>query len=128
MIKFCALLAKYFVFFFALWRNLLYLCSVFQMEQRSKIRKNREFAKFKIMTKNEIKERKKKQMARVISMATSLHYAIEDLMSLMIAEDDDEEFSLEEPEDEELYLALGLKTEEIDKMADMISARYKAIK
>lgn len=80
------------------------------------------------MTKNEIKERKKKQMARVISMATSLHYAIEDLMSLMIAEDDDEEFSLEEPEDEELYLALGLKTEEIDKMADMISARYKAIK
>lgn len=46
-------------------------------------------------------------------MATSLHYAIEDLMSMMIAEDED------------LYLELGMKADEIDKMADMISARYK---
>ncbi|MEZ3599308.1 hypothetical protein [Muribaculum gordoncarteri] len=67
-------------------------------------------------------------MARVISMATSLHYAIEELMSMMIAEDEDEDFSLVDPEDEELYLALGIKADEIDKMADMISARYKSIK
>ena len=38
------------------------------------------------MTNNEIKEQKTRQMARVISMATSLHYAIEELMSMMIAE------------------------------------------
>lgn len=80
------------------------------------------------MTNNEKKELKKRQMARVISMATSLHYAVEELMSLMIAEDENEEFSLIDPEDEDLYLALGLKADEIDKMADMISERYKAIK
>lgn len=67
---------------------------------------------------DKLKEQKKRQMARVISMATSLHYAVEDLMSMMIAED----------ENEDLYLALGLKADEIDKMADMISARYKSIK
>ena len=75
-----------------------------------------------------LKEQKKRQMARVISMATSLHYAVEDLMSMMIADDENEDFSLVDPEDENLYLALGLKADEIDKMADMISARYKAIK
>lgn len=75
-----------------------------------------------------LKERKKRQMARVISMATSLHYAVEDLMSMMIAEDENEDFSLADPDDEELYLALGLKADEIDKMADMISERYKSIK
>ena len=80
------------------------------------------------MTNNEIKEQKKRQMARVISVATSLHYAIEELMSMMIAEDENEDFSLVDPEDEELYLALGIKADEIDKMADMISERYKAIK
>ena len=75
-----------------------------------------------------LKEQKKCQMARVISMATSLHYAVEDLMSMMIAEDENEDFSLVDPEDEDLYHALGLKADEIDKMADMISARYKSIK
>lgn len=80
------------------------------------------------MTNNEIKEQKKRQMARVISVATSLHYAIEELMSMMIAEDEDEDFSLVDSEDEDLYLALGIKADEIDKMADMISERYKAIK
>ena len=80
------------------------------------------------MTNNEIKEQKKRQMARVISVATSLHYAIEELMSMMIAEDENEDFSLVDHEDEELYLALGIKADEIDKMADMISERYKAIK
>ena len=75
-----------------------------------------------------LKEQKKRQMARVISMAASLHYAVEDLMSMMIAEDENEDFSLVDPEDEDLYLALGLKADEIDKMADMISARYKSIK
>lgn len=77
---------------------------------------------------DKLKEQKKRQMARVISMATSLHYAVEDLMSMMIAEDENEDFSLADPDDEELYLALGLKADEIDKMADMISARYKLIK
>lgn len=77
---------------------------------------------------DKLKEQKKRQMARVISMATSLHYAVEDLMSMMIAEDENEDFSLVDPEDEDLYLALGLKADEIDKMADMISARYKSIK
>lgn len=77
---------------------------------------------------DKLKEQKKRQMARVISMATSLHYAVEDLMSMMIAEDENEDFSLIDPEDEDLYLALGLKADEIDKMADMISARYKSIK
>lgn len=77
---------------------------------------------------DKLKEQKKRQMARVISMATSLHYAVEDLMSMMIAEDENEDFSLADPEDKELYLALGLKADEIDKMADMISARYKSIK
>lgn len=77
---------------------------------------------------DEIKEQKKRQMARVISMATSLHYAIEDLMSMMIAEDENEDFSLVDPDDEELYLALGIKADEIEKMADMISVRYKSIK
>lgn len=77
---------------------------------------------------DKLKEQKKRQMARVISMATSLHYAVEDLMSMMIAEDENEDFSLVDPEDEELYLALGLKADEIDKMADMVSARYKSIK
>ena len=77
---------------------------------------------------DKLKEQKKRQMARVISMATSLHYAVEDLMSMMIAEDENEGFSLADPEDEDLYLALGLKADEIDKMADMISARYKSIK
>lgn len=77
---------------------------------------------------NKLKEQKKHQMARVISMATSLHYAVEDLMSMMIAEDENEDFSLVDTEDEDLYLALGLKADEIDKMADMISARYKSIK
>lgn len=76
---------------------------------------------------DEIKQ-KKRQMARVISMATSLHYAIEDLMSMMIAEDENEDFSLVDPDDEELYLALGTKADEIEKMADMISVRYKSIK
>lgn len=98
------------------------------MNERPKIRKNREFNKFKIMSNNEIKEQKKRQMARVISMATSLHYAIEDLMSMMIAEDENEDFSLVDPDDEELYLALGVKADEIEKMADMISVRYKSIK
>lgn len=77
---------------------------------------------------DKLKEQKKRQMARVISMATSLHYAVEDLMSMMIAEDENEDFSLVDPEDEDLYLALGLKADEIDKLADMISARYKSIK
>lgn len=77
---------------------------------------------------DKLKEQKKRQMARVISMATSLHYAVEDLMSMMIAEDENKDFSLVDPEDEDLYLALGLKADEIDKMADMISARYKSIK
>lgn len=77
---------------------------------------------------DKLKEQKKRQMARVISMATSLHYAVEDLMSMMIAEDENEDISLVDPEDEELYLALGLKADEINKMADMISARYKSIK
>lgn len=77
---------------------------------------------------DKLKEQKKRQMARVISMATSLHYAVEDLMSMMIAGDENEDFSLVDPEDEDLYLALGLKADEIDKMADMISARYKSIK
>lgn len=77
---------------------------------------------------DKLKEQKKRQMARVISMATSLHYAVEDLMSIMIAEDENEDFSLVDPEDEDLYLALGLKADEIDRMADMISARYKSIK
>lgn len=77
---------------------------------------------------DKLKKQKKRQMARVISMATSLHYAVEDLMSMMIAEDENEDFSLVDPEDEDLYLALGLKADEIDKMADMISARYKSIK
>lgn len=80
------------------------------------------------MTNNEKIELKKRQMARVISMATSLHYAIEDLMGMMVAEDENEDFSLIDPEDEDLYLALGLKADEIDNMADMISVRYKAIK
>lgn len=96
--------------------------------KRPKIQKSRDFNKFKIMTNNEIKEQKTRQMARVISMATSLHYAIEELMSMMIAEDEDEDFSLVDSEDEDLYLALGIKADEIDKMADMISERYKAIK
>ena len=73
-------------------------------------------------------ELKKRQMVRIISMSTSLHFAIEDLMSLMIADDDQENFSLIDPKDKDLYLALGLKADDIDKMADMISARYKAIK
>lgn len=77
---------------------------------------------------DKLKKRKKRQMARVISMAFSLRYAVEDLMSMMIAEDENEDFSLVDPEDEDLYLALGLKADEIDKMADMISARYKSIK
>lgn len=77
---------------------------------------------------DKLKKQKKRQMARVISMATSLHYAVEDLMSMMIAEDENEDISLVDPEDEELYLALGLKADEINKMADMISARYKSIK
>lgn len=77
---------------------------------------------------DKLKEQKKRQMARVISMATSLHYAVEDLMSMMIAEEENEDFSLVDPEDEDLYLALGLKADEIDKMADMISARYKSNK
>lgn len=77
---------------------------------------------------DKLKEQKKRQMARVISIATRLHYAVEDLMSMMIAEDENEDFSLVDPEDEDLYLALGLKADEIDKMADMISARYKSIK
>lgn len=96
--------------------------------KRPKIQKSRDFNKFKIMTNNEIKEQKTRQMARVISMATSLHYAIEELMSMMIAEDENEDFSLVDSEDEDLYLALGIKADEIDKMADMISERYKAIK
>lgn len=75
-----------------------------------------------------LKEQKKRQMARVISMAFSLRYAVEDLMGMMIAEDENEDFSLVDPEDEDLYLALGLKADEINKMADMISARYKSIK
>lgn len=77
---------------------------------------------------DKLKKQKKRQMARVISMAFSLRYAVEDLMSMMIAEDENEDFSLVDPEDEELYLALGLKADEINKMADMISARYKSIK
>lgn len=77
---------------------------------------------------DKLKKQKKRQMARVISMAFSLRYAVEDLMSMMIAEDENEDFSLADPEDEDLYLALGLKADEIDKMADMISARYKSIK
>ncbi|MDE6267010.1 MAG: hypothetical protein K2M07_06660 [Muribaculaceae bacterium] len=80
------------------------------------------------MTNTEKKEQKKRLMARVISMATSLHFAIEELMSLMIAEDDEEDFSLIDKNDEDLYLALGLKADEIDDMANMISLRYKAIK
>lgn len=79
------------------------------------------------MTNIEKTQQKKRQMARVISMATSLHFAIEELMSLMIAEDDEEDFSLINKNDEDLYLALGLKADEIDKMADMISKRYKAL-
>lgn len=59
------------------------------------------------MTNNEIKEQKTRQMARVISMATSLHYAIEELMSMMIAEDEDEDFSLVDPEDEEPLISRG---------------------
>ncbi len=77
---------------------------------------------------DKLKKQKKRQMARIISMAFSLRYAVEDLMSMMIAEDENEDFSLVDPEDEDLYLALGLKADEIDKMADMISARYKSIK
>lgn len=77
---------------------------------------------------DKLKKQKKRQMARVISMAISLHYAIEDLMGMMIAEDENEDFSLVDPEDEDLYLALGLKADEINKMVDMISARYKSIK
>ena len=80
------------------------------------------------MSNDEKIELKKRQMARVISMATSLHYAVEELMSLMIAEDENEDFSLIDQKDEDLYLALGLKADEIDEMADMISTRYKAIK
>ena len=76
----------------------------------------------------EKKEQKKRQMARIISMVTSLHFAIEELMSLMIADDDEEDFSLIDKDDEDLYLALGVKADEIDMMSDMISARYKAIK
>lgn len=95
---------------------------------RPNIRKSHEFTKFKNMNKKEIKELKKRQMARVISMATSLHYAIEDLMSKMIAEDENEDFSLVDSDDEELYLSLGQMAEEVDRMADMISTRYKAIK
>lgn len=77
---------------------------------------------------DKLKKQKKRQIARVISMAFSLRYAVEDLMSMMIAEDENEDISLVDPEDEELYLALGLKADEINKMADMISARYKSIK
>lgn len=77
---------------------------------------------------DKLKKQKKRQMARVISMAFSLRYAVEDLMSMMIAEDENEDISLVDPEDEELYLALGLKADEINKMADMISTRYKSIK
>lgn len=77
---------------------------------------------------HERSEQKKRQMARVISMATSLHYAVEDLMGLMLTKDENEDFSLEDSEDEDLFLALGPMADEIDKMADMISARYKAIK
>ncbi len=80
------------------------------------------------MSNNEKREQKTRQMARIISMATSLHYAIEDLMNLMIAEDANEEFSLIDKNDEDLYLALGSKASEIDNLADMISARYKAAK
>ena len=80
------------------------------------------------MTNEETIEQKRRQMVRVISMATSLHYAIEDLRGLMIAEDENDEFSLIDSDDEALYLALCSKAEEIDKMADMISVRYKAIK
>ncbi len=80
------------------------------------------------MTNEEKTEQKKRQMARVISMATSLHYAIEDLRDMMIADDDNEDFSLIDSNDEALYLALDSKADEIDKMADMISVRYKAIK
>lgn len=79
------------------------------------------------MTNIEKTQQKKRQMARIISMATSLHFAIEELMSFMIAEDDEEDFSLIDKNDEDLYLALGLKADEIDKMADMISKRYKAL-
>ena len=79
------------------------------------------------MSNDEKIELKKRQMARIISMATSLHFALEDLMSLMIADDDKEDFSLIDPKDKDLYLALGLKADEIEEMADMISARYKAI-
>ncbi len=80
------------------------------------------------MTNNEKIELKTRQMARIISMATSLHYAIEDLRSLMVAEDENEDFSLIDKNDEDLYLALESKAEMIDKLAEMISARYKAIK
>ena len=80
------------------------------------------------MTNLEKNEQKKRQMARIISMATSLHFAIEELMNLMIADDEEEDFSLIDKDDEDLYLALGLKADEIDNMADMISTRYKAIK
>lgn len=98
------------------------------MNERAKIRKSRDFNKFKIMTNLEKNEQKKRQMARIISMATSLHFAIEELMNLMIADDEEEDFSLIDKDDEDLYLALGLKADEIDNMADMISTRYKAIK
>lgn len=79
------------------------------------------------MSNNEYVENKKRQMRRVISIATTLHYAIEDLMSMMIAEDEDEDFNLVEPKDEALYLELGFKADEIDAFADMVSKAYKSI-
>ncbi len=80
------------------------------------------------MTDKEIKARKKHQLARIISMATSLHFAIGDLMSMMIAEDDNDEFSLVDPEDEELYLMLSVNVDEIDRLANSASEYYKSMK
>ncbi len=93
-----------------------------------KIQKIGDFNKFKNMSNNEYIENKKRQMRRVISIATTLHYAVEDLMSMMIAEDKEEDFNLIDPDDEALYLELGFKADEIDAFANMVSDAYKSIK
>lgn len=49
-------------------------------------------------------------------------------MSMMIAEDKEEDFNLIDPDDEALYLELGFKADEIDAFANMVSDAYKSIK
>nr|DAX27088.1 MAG TPA: hypothetical protein [Caudoviricetes sp.] len=123
----CRNFCIFFSHYFGCFRIFCNFATCSSWNEWPKIQKNGRFNKFKNMSNNEYVENKKRQMRRVISIATTLHYAVENLMGMMIAEDEDEDFNLIDTNDEVLYLELGFKADDIENFANMLSNAYKSI-